>query len=639
MLNRLDLMFYANRPDLMSYGGLMKTLFIFVLISFTLLVTNLNAATFFVAQNESGNGSGESYSNRMSIAKHNKSQFQAGDIIYLCDTITTTIAPKSNGSSEKPITYRGDYPGHTLLLAVNTSTSKVAINLISRSNIILRNETTRAKIDGKVTSGSINSSPNSTSCIKVSNASNIVIDNWEIQNGWNAILGSSFSDISITRCYIHQMRANGIYFVDGSDLVIGGSEENGNELYQCTYKTQYISNDIGSDIRTVRVSNYICSYNHCHATEDNDTDGWGMAGITSEGTSYGVFEYNTIHDHGALNFRAAMAFKGPKNAVGHHVIMRYNNIYNEIDTPNWDYTTAAGISIGRNNHNYWVYGNRVVKCGSGIVVSNDYNGGYTNRDGDDGKHVHDFYIWGNIVGNVSATGIVLANGYWGNEDDIYNIYIINNTVSRAAEGCISVDFSEKNDDSGTAPFITVKNNIFSEGNTDSDRMYLVFARLTDASYLSMDHNLFHDPKLTNSFRLKKGRSNTSSCYNSPCEYNNANIPSEWFTNLSIGDPIFKNVDNADLRINEIDSLAVDSGDTIQINIPDADIPIYSSSSMSFSFNQVLGQNTNWSIHPPQIVVEEQDDQGQSDVGAYVYNKSQLDSLGLSQIQNVKVTSP
>ena len=628
-----------NRLYLMSYGGLMKTLFFFVLITLTSLVTNLYAATYFVAQNGAGNGSGSSYSNRMSVAKHNKSTFQAGDIIYLCDKITTTISPKSNGTSEKPITYRGDYQNHTLLLAVDTSGGNSSINLTSRSNIILKNETVRAKIDGKITSGNINSSPKSNSCIRVSYAKKIVIDNWEIQNGWNAILGVNFSDISITRCYIHQMRANGIYFVDGTNLVIGGSKENGNELYQCTYKTQYISNDIGSDIRTVRVSNYICSYNHCHGTTGNDTDGWGMAGITSEGTSYGVFEYNTMHDHGALNFRAAMAFKGPKNSVGHHVIMRYNNIYDEIDTPKWDYTTAAGISIGRNNHNYWIYGNRVVNSGTGIVVSNDYNSGYTNRDGDDGQHVHDFYIWGNIVGNMSSTGIALANGYWDNEDDIYNIYIVNNTVSRAAQTCLKIDFTYKNADSGTAPFVTVKNNIFSEGNIDSNSMYLVDARLGKASYLSMDHNLYFDSTLADSFRIKNGRTNSSGCYNTPCEYNNANIPSTWFTNLSIGNPNFKNAESADLRINEIDSLAVDSGDTIQTKIPNVDIPFYSSTPIEFSFNQVLDQNTDWSNHPPEIIVADQDNQGLYDVGAYVYNKGQLDSLGLGQIQNVKVTTP
>ena len=128
----------------------MKANVIILFLNILLVSSNVYAKTFFVSQNGNGNKNGESYSNRMSVTAHNKTSFEAGDIIYLCDTITSSIRPRSNGSVGNPIVYRGDYPGHLAII----NRASYAFNLENRSYITLTNKNQRAIIDGKLTESS-----------------------------------------------------------------------------------------------------------------------------------------------------------------------------------------------------------------------------------------------------------------------------------------------------------------------------------------------------------------------------------------------------------------------------------------------------------------------------------------------------
>jgi hypothetical protein len=73
-------------------------------------------ATYYITQSGSGAHDGTTYANSDSIAHHNAATYAADDIIYLCDTITSTVIPPSSGTSGHPIIYRGDYAAHAGIL-------------------------------------------------------------------------------------------------------------------------------------------------------------------------------------------------------------------------------------------------------------------------------------------------------------------------------------------------------------------------------------------------------------------------------------------------------------------------------------------------------------------------------------------
>jgi len=54
----------------------------------------------------------------MSVSAHNANTYSisAGDTVYLCDTITTTLVPPVSGTSGNIITYKGDYASHNALI-------------------------------------------------------------------------------------------------------------------------------------------------------------------------------------------------------------------------------------------------------------------------------------------------------------------------------------------------------------------------------------------------------------------------------------------------------------------------------------------------------------------------------------------
>lgn len=62
-------------------------------------------ATYYVADSAAGDGSGDSYANRMSVASHNADTYTAGDVIYLCGTIPSRVTPPNSGSGGTYITY------------------------------------------------------------------------------------------------------------------------------------------------------------------------------------------------------------------------------------------------------------------------------------------------------------------------------------------------------------------------------------------------------------------------------------------------------------------------------------------------------------------------------------------------------
>jgi len=112
------------------------------------VVITYTASPLYVTQNGAGNFSGSSYANAMSVASHNTAELSGDDIIYLCDTITSTVIAPSSGTSGHPIVYRGDYEGHPCIID-GEDTLDYCVRLSSRSYITFYGiTTTRARQEG-----------------------------------------------------------------------------------------------------------------------------------------------------------------------------------------------------------------------------------------------------------------------------------------------------------------------------------------------------------------------------------------------------------------------------------------------------------------------------------------------------------
>jgi len=610
----------------------MRNVFLAFMITLTMccVCTNTYAKTYYVGQESSGNGSGDTYTNKMSVKNHNSKYFSAGDVIYICDKIQSSIIPKSNGTSANPIYYRGDYKGHTAIINLYHK----AFYFNGRGYITLTNINDKAEIDGGLTGHNIDSGLPSLSSIYIYNSNHIVIDNWKLRRGWTGVKAQDSSDITITRCYIEEMARDGLKFINTQNIKVGGSKANRNEIYRTSKRTMGGALYVAADIFFMKCKNAIVSYNEMHGTDDK-LDYWGMTGIKAEGLHYAVIEYNSIHDHGARNYRAGIHLKGENSYIDKHnrdIIVRYNKIYDLPTDDSFVYVGAPAIGTTRNTYRVWIYGNRIDNCEAGISIFN--NGEAEVNDGSDGVNVESFYVWANVVSNVDGTGISIKNGYWGNEDDFNDIFIINNSVHKAGKqylssGSFKTDFkiaggAMGNDDTGTPPFIRVKNNIFSESGYSRDNSYtMIIKDDTNYDYIQFGNNLIYSSTNKDSYRIQLAKKSIA--------YSDASI-SCWLAKEKIGDPRFLAESNGNFALKS-GSAAAGAGEKMLFTIPSLSMPFYSSKMIKFSFNEILHANTNWSTHPPSIVIGYQDADGQTEVGAYVSESAAVSST--SQVKNVR----
>lgn len=600
----------------------MKKTFILSALVWFVMLGNVFAATYYVTQSGSGSGLGTDYANSASVSYHNAGTgvFAAldADTVYLCDTITSEIVPPDSGSSGSPVTYRGDYTSHTLdFNHAGVTSNDYIFDLGGMSYITLYNDTTRPVLDGGVTSGSINSSSINKYCIYVSNADHITIDNWEIQNGGTAVVGSDVDTLTMTRCYVHQMRQDGVFFVDSTHITIGGSSANANEFYQCTYKDAYVSNDIGADIRFTDLVDGIISYNHCHGTTGQHMDGWGMIGIAQYGGSQVMIERNTIHDHGARNQRPPIHCKSEyePESPSQYVVIRENHIYDEPYNSGWDYGIYPAIFCSRNFNYYWIYRNRAYNVGGGGVQI-ELNAQSSGSDGTDGTDVHDVYIWGNEIAH-GYYGIEILSTASSNTDDIYNIVVANNSIHQtltghALKGGFTYLARDNNTDDGTDPLVKLYNNIFSYCRYNSSPVFSLYS-YQDGTEIDPDYNLWYEPDNPGGAKMRIGYTGDP-CYSSPCEYDSGSVPSGWFDNATIGDPLFTS--DSDLKLSSSSSPARGAGtDMSGESMPSCTIPLYGGT-ISHSMETIMSPNTNWTTVPPTIVTSSNPS---DDVGAYVYS--------------------
>jgi len=412
----------AHAVKLLGKDRKVKKVLVLAIVAGMLLAgaVSVDGSVYYVAQSSAGSGDGSSYDNRMNVADHDGSTFSPGDVIYLVDTISSRLTIPSSGieGEGNRIVYRGDYPGHPGILTCNTSYG--TIRGIEKDYI--------------------------------------VIDGLEIKNGRIAIAFLNGCDyITIKNCVIHDMTSKGIHFsaniapiVRNSNVVIGGAEGEGNEVYNVGVDTG------GVDIGLAHIDNFVASYNKCYGGE-TDT---GIDGITLNYSDGGVIEYNELYDHIKSDYAPTgeygedgLDLKGSSN-----IHIRYNHIYGN---------RAGGLAVNNsdwmsaNCSNIYIYHNLFHDQGVNIVVSDlDEN----------------CYIWSNLIYNSTKSHGISCTTTGANMH-IYNNTLINNHGNDGTRFAIFT---------GNGSDYYIKNNIF-YSDTHND---LIF-KSSSAINANFDNNRYY----------------------------------------------------------------------------------------------------------------------------------------------------
>lgn len=377
-----------------------------------------SAADYYVAESLGGTGDGSSYVNRMSVASHNAGSFSPGDVIYLVDTISSQVVLPSNGTLGNRITYRGDYSGHAGVLTAYSSMG----------------------------------------AIKKDWGHDITIESIEIRNGQIGIsMNNEITNVTIRNNTIHDMLTKGILIssdttprVVSDNIIIGGSEGNGNTVYNCGV------NSGGTDISIARATNVLLSYNKCYGGE-TDT---GIDGIALTHCNDSLIEYNELFNHIKSDYAPSgeygedgLDLKGCSN-----ITVQYNHAYGNgvnglaMNNADADYRECENITFRFNS----VHDNK----NSNIVISG---------------LVSDAFVHNNLIYNTTTQHGISASD--GDNIHIYGNTLINNDGSADDRFQITCASTTSN--------VTIKNNIiYSYGH--NDLMYI-----TALGTITLDNNRYY----------------------------------------------------------------------------------------------------------------------------------------------------
>lgn len=340
-----------------------KLPYILLVLLILLFAVPVRAVTYYVCDTATGDESGDSFANCMDVADHNSGDdFSGDDIIYLCDTITSTITCPSSGTSGHVITYKGDYAGHAADIA--------------------------------------HASPNSNGSngINTNSKDYLTFDNIEISDSYEGITNGvdvNSDYITITNCTIHGQYNRGVFGKNWTNVIVGGSAGNGNLIYDTGE-----SGTAGGDTNfNTTCDTVLVSYNSLYG----DGASTGVDGVGCEGVSNLTVEYNKIYDH----YRED-GIDIKKDA--HDIIIRYNDIYGHDRDDE-----ASGIRLQMGTYNVQIYGN---------AIHDNRQAGIDIKQGDYGTHsMVNIHIWGNLIykngfgiqvspsgsANLAITGVLIYN--------------------------------------------------------------------------------------------------------------------------------------------------------------------------------------------------------------------------------------
>jgi hypothetical protein len=345
-------------------------------------------------------------STAMNVADHNATTFLPGDTITLCDEggpIDSEIRMVSSGSDTAQITYDGMPEGDCdPRWTTCTGAAKISPDYNAGNAICLLHQSYITFQDFEVT------------------------DTDHFSEGFSNCSGSGDSyDLRFYRLYIHEFQIRGILVGNTRNLVVGGSDENGNHFYNCGEKQTDSGIPVpgaidGSAGACVAIGGNNVDFTISHNVMHGNGTNRGKDGVVlASNSSYnGVIEYNTIYDQNDFTFADG---DGIDLKSSHDIILRYNNIYNTQD---------AGIRIQDGAYNIEAYGNRLWN-------NNEVAFSINSRLGLDTKNVT---LSGNIIYDSGGSCIAMKeDGSTGSYSE--DIYIYNNTIAYCGQNDPSYNYT------------------------------------------------------------------------------------------------------------------------------------------------------------------------------------------------------
>jgi hypothetical protein len=527
---------------------------------------------FYVAQTATGDGSGSSELNYMSVAVHNASTFDPGTIIHLRGEITSEVAPPSSGSAEGGyITYDGKSGSYDAW--GEGSDGQAVINR------------------GSQASGVTGIALYDSSYGAYGGKDYIIIQDLEIKEAGNATYMAAGSDhIIVRRTFMHDLGGKGFYATTypGSGgcsyLIFGGAEGDGNVVKDCGTGTA------DADVLISTAHDWIVSYNHLYATKNDGlvTDR-GTDGIVPVNGAYsGLIEFNSVHSHN--DSYGADAFGEDcfdmKDDTGlnpsHDVIFRFNHCSDHIH--------QSDIQVQGESYNVVIYGNK--------AEGSEWGGIYLNESTDPvPEPVNHVWAWANVIADQEQGGIVLNYRSGGTME---NIYLWNNTVANCGNNPVSsanTNFSVPAYWPGSPTVL--KNNIFYKGRPlDTNELQLHI----NAGSVTQDYNLYRWPGETSYSRVA-----------------GSYLPSSTFESNEViadSETVFEDADNDNYALT-VESPAIGAGTDMSLEVT---LPTISVWGVNYNFNSKFLLDPETEFVEGQIPVIVPAEQGAAwDVGAYAYN--------------------
>jgi hypothetical protein len=346
-------------------GGILLALMLVGFLFFG--IEKASAATYYVTQTGSGNGSGLKYEDSMSVSAHNSRTWSKDDIFYLCDTITSTVKPPTSGVSGHPIIYRGDYSGHPGIIDGGGSLSygfspKVGVNYLIIDGLEIKKCTSMGillRAAGSASTGALYVTVQNCTIHDIAAGNGIdgrgvglTVTKCTIYNIWFDGIYHEGANTTISGCYIHDVDQTtgdpGGDCIQIGDMV-GGWIYN-NILDHSSKATKHCF--IGTNTAKIIGNPLIFEHNVC-------TQGVAVAGVSSRNIS--------VEDNTNGQIIRYNSFSGGRHAI---TPLGSAEIYNNIMSGFSDYVISVqtGTSTGKIIN---IYNNTIYNSYGGATFPND----------------------------------------------------------------------------------------------------------------------------------------------------------------------------------------------------------------------------------------------------------------------------
>ena len=568
----------------------LKTLLI---INFLLLpaLTYAAAHKYYVTQKGAGHRTGKSLADAWSVSDFNNSsnwsttdhtnKINPGDTIYFSGTITSRIKPPEGygGSSENWVTLDG-WEGGTCDPVANGGCASAAV---------IDRESRDTGVSGY--------------CFYIVDVSYLIVQDFVMQDSGGGLWaagpssGVQSTHITIRRNFIKNMEGKGIHITAhwedpwlGYDYVtVGGALGDGNYIYDTEEQGKTGKTD-AHGLGVANSSDVIVSYNKVEwSWQDNDDS---SNGISIHAGDRQLVEYNTvIRPQG----QACIVLK---EYGGNQKIVRFNK------TSECGQQGGVAVITGQaDQKNFYIYGNLIFNSAGGVFLYRNYD---------------EIHIWSNVIHNIKPEAVTGQGGYAIDisGEDIYtqgDVYVYNNTVSRADMAGERPKSSGISIVGGSEQKVRVKNNILYYNNSDDDDVQLYVAKGADANLVSLEHNTYFSDDIAKVyyFGMNRNIENLKSNYKLEDDPQQGDVSDPGFIDPDGIDNIYGTVDD-DYRL---DGTNIDNGENLSkcFNVT------IQGSVYSICYNDALDPDiTNWSTTPPTVGTTKQEYHGSWDRGAYVY---------------------